>query len=762
AGSASGGLWMTETAGEGPGAWQEVETGFPVQAVSCIVINQENPQTMFIGTGEVYGSFDNTEPGIVSRVTRGFYGLGIFKTTDGGASWTHVLNWALDDLKGVQDLAIDPLDSNLVYAATTGGLMRTSDGGINWELIVSMPMAMDVEILPGDPHKIFVTFGDLNFNNNTIPSGIFVSVDHGTSFQKVTNGLPAAYSGKAMLAASPSDPDVMFASVQHWSTSFQDSTTSLGLFKSTDRGSNWQRINNTNVARWQGWFSHDVAVHPEDPQQLMYVGVDSWRSTDGGETVDQVSDWRLWTFGLLPNSGPDGPADYVHGDIHAAYYHPLHPDHVYLATDGGVFVSEDGGLTYESRNGGLHTTQFYAQAGSSATDPILFIGGTQDNASYIRRAKDTWWRVIGGDGMSAYIDPTDNNVMYGSAQGLVIARLDLLADTLTVISPPLQQGESVTFNAPYVLAPSAPSTIYAAGQHLYRSTDRGDNWTRRSLDVIDGSNPVIHLAVDPHDPAVIYASTASNPFAPGLPNSGVFKSVDGGISWVAADAGLPRRLIKEVAIDPDNTDILYAAVSGFGSAHVFRSDDGGMSWYEQDSGLPDVPTNTIALDPLVTTDIYVGNDVGIYYSDNGGATWRPWMEGLPRAILVTDLSIAPSARMLRAVTHGRGIFERDLENSEVSAAINPLPFHFDAEVIPNPLHDQGVLSITTEEAVSARFEIVDIRGRVVYRAPAWHLDAGTCRIDLAGPLATLSSATYFLQIYSDKRPVLTRKLIVTE
>ena len=395
AGSASGGLWKTTTAGTagiGIEAWERVPTGFPALAVSAIVIAPDNPDVMYIGTGEVYSLFENAQPGIINRFTRGTYGIGILKTTDGGQTWEKSLDWTQGDLRGVQALAINPQNSNTVYAATTEGLYRSYDAGQTWVIIHDIRMAVDVLIHPLDSNTLFVTYGSLNPTANTTNTGIYRSQDGGNSFS-LMSGLPTNYTGKALIDISSSDPDVLYASVQNFQLA--NPTTPFGLYKSENGGDSWLRINNQNVALWQGWYSHDVAVHPADPNMVIYVGIDCFKSEDGGQTLEQKSFWDHWTFGQVPVGGSEGPPDYVHADIHAAYYHPTDSNTIFLATDGGIFVSQDNGESWAGRNGGYMTTQFYADFGNSISDSLLAIGGMQDNSTAIYRGQDAWWREIG-------------------------------------------------------------------------------------------------------------------------------------------------------------------------------------------------------------------------------------------------------------------------------------------------------------------------------------------------------------------------------
>ncbi len=370
AGSASGGLWKSVTAGRGAHAWTRVETGFPVLGVSAIAIDPVNPAVMYIGTGEVY-NVENSAPNVAFRTTRGTYGIGILKSTDGGVTWTKSLDWSYGQLRGVQDIKINPKRPATVFAATTEGLLRSYDAGATWQTVHNKRMAVDIEINPLDTAKVYVTHGSLDDED---VSGIYRSTDGGNSFQKLGDGLPAAYSGKALLTVFPAQPNILYASVGN-------NFSQEGLYKTTDGGDNWTKVSSQDVCTYQGWYSHDVIVHPANQNTLIWVGIDAWKSTDGGATLQQKSFWYKWFFGEVPAGGPEGPSDYVHADIHRAYWLAGDPDKVYVVTDGGIFISYDGGESWQGRNGGYQTQQFYANFSNSTTNPLLAIECTQDNAT---------------------------------------------------------------------------------------------------------------------------------------------------------------------------------------------------------------------------------------------------------------------------------------------------------------------------------------------------------------------------------------------
>lgn len=692
-GAASGGLWKSTSAGLGVNAWEPISTNFPVLGVGAIAIAPDNPDVIYIGTGEVY-NFSDASIGNINRLTRGTYGLGILKSVDGGETWNKSLDWELLDFTGVQDLMIDPNDPSTIFAATTEGLYRSQDAGGNWDLVNNFPMAIDIEINPANPNVIFVTHGGINS-----PSvGIYRSIDGGDTFSKLTNGLPNTWDGKALLSISHSSPNEIYASVAN-------AFNSLGLFKSVDDGNSWFSVNNDDIAAHQGWYSHDIAVDPNNANNMVYSGFEAYRSTNGGVSFGQVGYWDLWQFGQVPVGGPEGPSDYVHADIHQVKYHPAIPNLVFAMTDGGIFASNNGGQDWEGRNGGYQTQQFYANFSNSSTDSLFAIGGMQDNATAIYTGSDAWTRVLFADGMCTAIDQTNDQNVYGSFQRLGMRKSTNRGASFFNIAP--FGSENPIFNAPFVLAPSDQSTIYAGSQRLHISTNGANSWST-SNNTVSGTNSLLTIAVSPTNKDYLFAST-TDAFLSNPPS--VVKSLDGGNSWTEI-TGLPNRNAADIAFDPIDDQIVYVVFSGFLTQHVFKSIDGGLSWTSIDNGLPDVPTNTIVIDPMNPGFMYVGNDLGVYCSTDGGASWEVFSNGLPDAVLVMHLSISPSNRKLRVATHGHGVYQGDLIEAEVTATNNLENSGLkNVKVFPNPVVDQSTISFRLEQQMNITLSLVSTDGK---------------------------------------------------
>jgi len=748
AGSASGGLWRSFTAGRGALAWGRVPTGFPVLAVSSIAFAPNDSSTIYIGTGEVY-NVQGAQPGQVNRATRGFYGIGILKSTDGGASWSPSLDWSYEQQRGVWAVKINPLNRNTVWAATTVGTYKSTDAGATWRLAHPVSLAMDLVIHPTDTNTVLVSCG--NFTSTGY--GLYRTTNGGTTWQKTAQGLPSSYNGKTMLALSPSNPSTIYASIGNGFTPGVNNFSWLA--RSTDAGASWQVLSTQDYSQWQGWFAHDVAVNPSNPNEVFAIGINAWKSTNGGITLAQKSFSQPFS-GQVPPGGPEGLPQYVHVDQHDLLYHPTNHNIIYFACDGGVFRTRDGGETFEGCNGGYQTTQFYNGFASSQNDSNLAIGGLQDNNTVIYKGTVAWsLGNIGGDGGWAAIDPTNDNVLYGTSQVLNLNKSLTGGRSWFNISPP-DNNRITIFEAPFVVGFDNPSIIYAGRDLIYKSVNGGTQWTTTNGAIPLDGNPAVAMAISQQNNNVVYVATA--PLISSPPR--VFRTRDGGNTWQSISAQLPNRVPTDLAVDPNDDRNVYITYSGFGTSHVFKSNNSGDTWQDIGIGLPDLPTNAVIVDPLYPNHVYVGADLGVYASTDGGNTWRDFNEGVRDALLVFDLSISSSNRKLRAVTHGNGVYERSLLPGVISGVESPEVTVTDFTLeqnYPNPFKrstegsrrsPQTAIAFTLRRDAPVSLKIYSLQGREVRTLMAHEMKSvGRHQVQWDGKDATGQSVASGVYLY---------------
>jgi len=726
-GSASGGLWKSTSAGQGVEGWSYVPTGFPVLGVGAIAINPDNPDVMYIGTGEVY-NYEAAMPGIINRTTRGSYGVGILKTTDGGATWEKSLDWSYTDMTGVQDIVIDPSNPNTVYAGTTEGVYRSLNAGADWENILDLSTCADIAMSPVDPSTILVSMGGYNSPGN----GIFRSTNGGDSFVEV-DGIPN-FTGKTRMNFSESSPNVVYASVAN---DFEG----IGLFRSTNGDVNWSFINGANVQTYQGWYSHDVAVKPDNPDYIIYTGIDAYTSANGGAGLSQRTYWYLWNFAeIVPVGGNEGPPDFVHADIHGAFWSPYDNEEVWLVTDGGMYVSYDAGVSWESRNGSYQTTQFYANFSNSNQSPDIGIGGLQDNSTTLYYGDKAWGRAIGGDGMCTGIDPVNDNILYGSVQRLNLYKSTNGGEDFNNISIPQASQEDKNFNGPFEVANTDGMVLYAGAQRLFKSTNGGFSWQATTENFIDGGNTVLDITIDPNDENHVYVSTS--PTANNSPK--VMQSYDGGATWDIME-GLPNAIAIDIAIAPDNPDNAYIVFGGLDNENVFRTLDGGDTWENIENGLPDLPCLTIAVDPLYPEILYLGNDLGVYVSQNGGEDWAAFCNRLPDAVIALHISFSITDRKVRVATHGSGVWQADMvEPVSSTPDLVQTKTQLVDQLYPNPVQDISQLALQLPATGTLNLQVFSTDGRLTKTLGQHRLSQGAHTLDLA--LGDLSSGLHYLQV----------------
>ena len=621
-GTASGGLWRSRTGGLG-GDWEQVKLGYPALGISAIVIDPTDSNTMYLGTGEVY-RYATALGGLAVRTTRGSYGIGILKTTDGGNTWVKSLDWSYSDQSGIQTLKMNPLNPHTIWAATTEGIYKTTDAGTTWEEILWVYMAEDIAIHLTDTNKVLCTIG--NFTSSVT----MLTTDGGINWN--TSPLPS-YTGKTMLAVYAAHPNVVYASAA------DDTTGVAALYRSTNFGGSWTKLkqysSTSGLYGVQGWYSHFVAVHPQDSSIIVLNAVGRSKSTDGGKTFYGVS------------SG--------YSDNHSYAIHPTDPNILYVVNDDGVYRSTDFGDSYDNIGFGLQSGQIYNGFSCSTTDSLIALAQSQDHIPGYRYLGNSIWDHGSATDESGWtaIDPSNDNIMYAVNRygGTIFKSIDRGGTFFGVWS----FGGYGAWNSPFVICPSNTNILYFSDRRIFKSTDGAMNWSLMNGGSLLDGNPALSMAVSATNPDTVFVGTAPiNTYAH------IFRTTDGGTSWTNITGTLPDRYPIDLAVDPNNSKIVYAAYGGFGTGHLFKSSDAGTNWFDISGTLPDAPTTAIVVDPKHTDVVYAGNDIGVYVSTNGGGSWSSFQTGLPDAVLVADLAISQSNRTLRVATHGNGVWERKL------------------------------------------------------------------------------------------------------
>lgn len=661
-GSASGGIWKSV---DGGANWQSVATGFPVLGVSSIIINPSNAAILYAGTGEIYrldsvpANPNPNNTGYNVWKTRGTYGVGILKSSDGGNTWTQVFSKSEVNMFAIQKLKFNPLNPGTVYACGTDGLYRSRDGGGNWTLLIAKAYISDVVINAKDTTQLVIGVGNLE---NT-DKGIYRSTNDGVSWTKITAGLPASFQGYIRLdnVAKTGNRDTIIASIGICETCGADE-----LFRSVNFGNTWTALSGSSHTGYQYWCAHAVAINPSNTNNLVYAGVNWYAYNISGQSASGIG------------AG--------HSDVHDIKFDPSNSNKVYVTCDGGVYKSTNGGSSFTQINNGLQAVQFYASIGYSLTSNTL-VGGLQDNGVVIYNGSvwNTFPGLGGTDGAACFTDPSNNNNMLASGDARMVQLSTNGGGSSTQVLPYWGSvGDSRTaFVAPLAISKSNGQVMYVATDNLHVSTNGGTTWSGKNLGPGSPATTPNNFIDKIHKTAIAMAISATNekkvyvsvsPFAQYdndvdnlyyTPSANVLVTTTGNTPFTSimgnAPNNLPDRYIMDFAISPTNDDSVWVAVGGFGTPHVYVTGNGGTTWTSKDpgpsgGGLPDVPTNAIMFDPNNSHIIYIGNDLGVYLSPDRGATWIDYNKGFWDATQVVDLVPGPGNK-IRAATHGKGMFE---------------------------------------------------------------------------------------------------------
>ena len=578
--------------------------------------------------------FDPVNPSIVYAATAaasGFALCGMLRSTDGGDSWTNINGGFSSFTGGNRDIYIDPATAGsaattTVLVANGGGVLRTTNSGASWT--IALPgNAHSIVSLPNQPATLFTGI----VSSTASLSGLYRSIDKGATWTQLSAGtIDLSTGGRFQLAVSPADPTKV------WMLVGGKDSKLLALVRWDEATQQMTRLGATGVgvgARGsfgsQATYDLVLGVDPTNAGIVYAGGVRMYRSVDGGATFAQM-------------------AGEIHCDWHYLAIDPADPKRLYAGTDGGIFLSRDGGNNWVSRNNGLAISMIYPGISQHPSDRWQITAGLQDNGTIVSNGTPIWRGLTGGDGGYTAINPTTPSVIWTEAQW-----------TQNVGPAIFRSGSSRTsgivgtdrglFIPPLVMDPVTPSTLYFATHRLYRTTNDGASWIPISGDLTKGTGSIFSLAVATTDTLTIYVSTT---------DGNVQVSRDYGATFTLS-TGLPVRAFPRIVVDATNASRALVVASGTGAGHAFLTVDGGVTWTNVTGNLPDVPANAAVLVDDGPNHFFVGNDLGVYETTDAGTTWARSPSGLPN-VQVRDLSYSTVTKQLVAATHGRGMFTYQL------------------------------------------------------------------------------------------------------
>lgn len=659
-GTPSGGLWITT---DGGSTWSVLTDSNPTLGVSAIAVTSDyaTSQTIYIGTGDRDGGSAWTLGGGNANDDAG---VGVLKSTDGGLTWNSSLSFGLSSQTVVYDLLINPSNNSNLIAATGNGIYETTNAGASWTQITTN-VCTDLEYRPGSTTVFYGAYKSGKY---------IITFTKGGSWGWTVYTLPGSNSYRTELAVSANNPNVVYALTVNSSSGLE------GVYKSTNAGVSYSLILDGSISgnnimgmqcdgttfSGQGNYDIFITANPANANEVYVGGINVWKSSDGGAS---------WAIKTHWSGTCSGSAVTVHADQHCCEFQ--NSSTVFIGNDGGIYKSSDGGSSWSDITNGLTINQIY-RIGISKSSSSDMIAGLQDNGTHVHGVSG-WLAngVIGGDGMECLIDPTDINNQFGEyINGDIRKTTDHWSNQTyvrnlirTADGNPNLSGAWVT---PYMLDPNDATTLYVAYDEIWKSTDQGatsGNFTKISNFATAGT--IRSLQIAPSNSNYIYAGFLST----------LYKSTDGGSTWMDITAGLPvtNGNITYITVKNDDPNTAWVTIGGFNSDAVYETTNGGSTWSNISAGLPQIPAMSLVqnINNSNNVELYVAMMQGVYMK-TGSSNWVSFNYGLPN-VFCTELEIyydedKPSNSQIRVGTFGRGLWETDLPDVDFLAN-NTLPIN---------------------------------------------------------------------------------------
>ncbi|MDP3558235.1 MAG: T9SS type A sorting domain-containing protein [Bacteroidota bacterium] len=735
-GVAQGGVWKTTNNGV---SWTPLTDNLPITRISDISIDPSNPNTMYISVCDF--AYIGVSLTLNGRKRHSHYGMGVYKTTDGGLNWAPTgLTFQLTngDASLIRKIIVNPANGNEVVACGVSGMYKSINGGTSWVKKLDS-LFWDLQQDPANPNILYGATGWV-LNSNIGNAGVYKSTDFGNTWAMLNTTMPLTGAiQRVKLAIAPSDPNYIYA------ICVNNSSGLYGFYKSINAGASWTFVPpNLNILEsgqgnnsgGQGNYDLGFLVHPTNKNTVYVGGVNLWGSTDGALNFNPISHWTL-NYGAT-----------LHGDIHSIDRQPS-TGQFFVCGDGGVYKTANMVISnwsvsnwptsWTNLNNGMQISSFYRISSSKNTNGRL-VAGAQDNATFYYKSV-TWSTIFGGDGMDNYLDPLNNSRIVGSSQygNFYTSNNDGVFSNGPNTNTNFESSEWVT---PIVADYSNPGVLYIGNENVMKSTNGGNTWSPLATiftnTTTNTNTEISALAVSATNSLVIYAARRVR-YEYGLPGI-VFKTTNGGTSFTNITNNLPDSLYYTgIEVNETNPNIAYVSMAGFSNGNkVFTTTNGGTTWQNISYNLPNLPVNCIKQIPG-TNNLMVATDIGVYILTFGNTSWVSNSFGLPN-VIISDIEFNLPLNKVYVSTFGRGIWETSYNIITNTNNLEKFSLTFDLF----PSINDGRFNLNFAELIDEKIiEVLDVLGKIVYTQ--------TIKDNKTELNLSLSSGAYYLRVSSKEK-----------
>lgn len=727
AGCPGGGMFKSTDAGQ---SWTPVFDNQSALAVSVIVFDPQNPNIMFAGTGDPDTPFTC------------FIGNGVYKSTDGGNTWTNI---GLTQVGIVTQILVHPSNSQILYASSMGvpmarnfdrGIYKSTNGGNTWSQILSIDNQTGVSEMVMDytnPNIIYAAaWSRIRTNTESLgfstTTRLYKTTNSGANWTVLTNGLPNTKLSRFGLCMSRQNPNKLYVSVCDSSYQLEN------VYVTNDGGNSFAPLPGSPVAFGLfggfGWYFGKIHVKPNNDNDVLLSGVEHYRTTDGGNTF--FMNQPPW-FNYNP-----------HADVHDIVFRSS--TNYIIATDGGLYETTDDGATWNKLDN-LPNTQFY-KVNYNPFNNAEYCGGAQDNGTTyggLANGLGNWNREFGGDGFQPRLDPTDQQIRYAETQNGDIWVSQDAGTTYNSFSGTIDASDRRNWDMPYVFGGNSYTTMYTGTYRIYRNdVSPSENWQPISGDLTDG---IVYAPRFHNISCIDNSKLNANYIYAGTSDGNVWRSLNGGSTWDSLHMTLPNRYVTAIHASPNITNNVYVTHSGYRYnqyiPHIHKSTNRGTTWQDITGNLPQAGINDMVVVPGNENVLFVATDIGVYQTLDGGVTWSRLGNNMP-VIVVWDLEYNPTTQKLLAGTYARGLQTIDVSSLIVGTESTKTNLDDALSVYPNPTAD--FVHILFEGNITAVM-LYDANGKLMLRSNERKINLGD-----------LPSGAYLITVETD-RGILRKKIL---